>query len=34
MYHIKSDKRSQKSAHLICEGLISCLKKKVLMKLQ
>lgn len=28
MYHIKPDKRSQQSARLICEGLISCLKKK------
>ncbi len=28
MYHIKTDKRSQTSAKLICEGLISCMKKK------
>ena len=28
MYHIKPDKRSQQSAHLICEGLMSCLQKK------
>ncbi len=28
MYHIKTDKRSQTSARLICEGLIECMKKK------
>lgn len=28
MYHIKSDKRSQKSAKLICEGLADLLKYK------
>lgn len=28
MYHIKSDKRSRKSAELICEGLAGMLKEK------
>ena len=30
MYHIKSDRRSQKSAHFITEGLLACLKEKPL----
>lgn len=28
MYHIKTDKRSQRSAQIICEGLAEVLKKK------
>lgn len=30
MYHIKKDKRSQKSAKIISEGLLSCLQEKPL----
>lgn len=29
MYHIKADKRSQKSATLICQGLRQCLTRKM-----
>ena len=33
MYHIKEDKRSQKSAKLICEGFDLCLEKKDFLKI-
>ena len=33
MFHIKNDKRSAKSAHLIYEGLLFCLQEKTLDKI-
>ncbi len=33
MYHIKEDKRAQKSAQLISEGLIRCMKQKEFRKI-